>query len=89
MIQICICQALLIHICIMDSMMRTFKNNKIAELRKMAGLSQRKLAEEIGTSQANLSRWEQGLNEPSIMECWRLAEYFNVTIDYLSGKSDY
>ena len=70
-------------------MMRTFKNNKIAELRKMAGLSQRKLAEEIGTSQANLSRWEQGLNEPSIMECWRLAEYFNVTIDYLSGKSDY
>lgn len=89
MIQICICQVLLIHICIMDSMMRTFKNNKIAELRKVAGLSQRKLAEEIGTSQANLSRWEQGLNEPSIMECWRLAEYFSVTIDYLSGKSDY
>ena len=33
-----------------------FKNNKIAELRKEKGLSQRQLAKEIGTSQANLSR---------------------------------
>ena len=71
------------------SMEKTFKNNKIAELRKSFGLSQRKLAEKIGTSQANLSRWEQGLNEPSIMECWRLAEHFGVSIDYLCGKSEY
>ena len=66
-----------------------FENNRIAELRKEKGLSQRQLAKEIGTSQANLSRWEQGLNEPSIMECWKIADYFGVSIDLLCGRNDY
>lgn len=66
-----------------------FKNNKIAEMRKALGLSQRRLAKEVGTNQANLSRWEQGLNEPSIMECWRLADYFDVSLDVLCGRREY
>ncbi len=67
----------------------TFKNNKIAELRKEQRLSQRQLSKEIGTSQANLSRWEQGLNEPSIMECWKIANFFDVSIDFLCGRKEY
>ena len=67
----------------------TFKNNKIAELRTMQGLSQSQLAKIIGTSQASLSRWEQGLNEPSIMECWKLADFFDVSIDIICGRKDY
>lgn len=66
-----------------------FSNNKIAELRKENGLSQRQLAKAIDTSQANLSRWEQGLNEPSIIECWKIANYFDVSIDYLCGRKEY
>ena len=66
-----------------------FSNNKIAELRKEKGLSQRQLAKEIGTSQANLSRWEQGLIEPSIIECWNIANYFDISIDYLCGRTEY
>ena len=66
-----------------------FENNRIAELRKEKGLSQRQLAKEIDTSQANLSRWEQGLNEPSIMECWKIADYFDVSIDFLCGRKEY
>ena len=66
-----------------------FNNNKIAEFRKEKGLSQRQLAKEIGTSQANLSRWEQGLNEPSIIECWKIADYFDVSIDFLCGRKDF
>ena len=66
-----------------------FTNNKIAELRKDRGLSQRALAKELGTSQANLSRWEQGLIEPSIIECWKIADYFEVSIDLLCGRKDY
>ncbi|MBE7093976.1 MAG: helix-turn-helix transcriptional regulator [Clostridiales bacterium] len=67
----------------------TFRNNKIAELRKEKNLSQRQLAKALGTSQANLSRWEQGLNEPSIIECWKIADYFDVSIDVLCGRSEY
>ena len=66
-----------------------FNKNKIAELRNDKGLSQRQLAQEIGTSQANLSRWEQGLNEPSIIMCWKLADFFDVSIDVLCGRIDY
>lgn len=71
------------------SMEYNFKNNKIAEFRKVQGLSQRKLAQKIGTSQANLSRWEQGINEPSIIECWKLADFFDVSIDVLCGRTEY
>ena len=67
----------------------TFVHNKIAELRKEKGLSQRTLAKEIGTSQANLSRWEQGLNEPSVIECWKIADYFGVTLDLICGRTEY
>ena len=70
-------------------MVRDFKNNQIAELRKEKGLTQRKLAEEIGTSQANLSRWEAGLIEPSIIECWKLADYFDTIIDILCGRKEF
>lgn len=66
-----------------------FKNNKIAELRREKGLSQRALAKELNTSQANLSRWEQGLIIPSIIECWKIAEFFGCSIDFLCGKSEY
>lgn len=66
-----------------------FENNKIAEFRKEHSLSQRQLAAKIGTSQANLSRWEQGLNEPSVIECWKLADFFEISIDVLVGRKEY
>ena len=67
----------------------TFTHNKIAELRKERKLSQHALAKAIGTSQANLSRWEQGLNEPSIIECWKIADFFDVSIDVVCGRIEY
>lgn len=66
-----------------------FKNNKILELRTSYNLTQRELAKELQTSQANLSRWEQGLNEPSIIECWKIADFFSVSIDFLCGRREY
>ena len=70
-------------------MVKNFENNRISELRKSQNISQRNLATLIGTSQANLSRWEKGLNVPSILECWKIAEFFEVSIDYLCGRTDY
>ena len=70
-------------------MERNFNNNKIAVLRKENGLSQRALAIKIGTSQANISRYEEGLFEPSVIECWKLADFFEVSIDYLCGRKEY
>ena len=65
-----------------------FKNNRIKELRQFINMSQRELATKVQTSQANLSRWEQGIIEPSIIECWKLADFFEVSIDYLCGREN-
>lgn len=66
-----------------------FKRNRIGELRRELGLTQKALAAALETSQANLSRWEKGIIEPSVIECWRLADFFNVSIDYLCGRIDF
>ena len=67
----------------------TFNKNNIKELRQNANLSQSKLAKELGTSQANVSRWEKGINEPSVLECWKIADFFGVSIDVVCGRDDY
>lgn len=66
-----------------------FSGNRISELRKEMNLSQRQFAKLIGTNQANVSRWEQGIIEPSVIECWRMADFFGVSIDYLCGRQDF
>lgn len=63
-----------------------FKNNRIHDLRIEKNISQIELARNIGTSQANLSRWEKGIIQPSVCECWKIADYFKVSIDYLCGR---
>lgn len=58
-------------------------SKKIRKLRIQHKLSQRKLAELIGTEQAVVSRWENGVSEPSLMNGILLAEVFNISLDEL------
>ena len=64
---------------------KTFKGNRIKELREDLGLSQRQLAENTGITQVNISRWERALTVPNVLDLWTLAEYFNCSVDYLIG----
>ncbi|MBE6712042.1 MAG: helix-turn-helix transcriptional regulator [Ruminococcaceae bacterium] len=61
---------------------------RIKELRKQKGISQLKLAMDLHTNQNTISRYETGKREPGIEELIRLAEYFEVSIDYLVGRTD-
>lgn len=61
---------------------------KIRELRKEKGISQLKLALDLNTSQNTISRYETGEREPGISELIKLAEYFNVSVDYLVGRTE-
>ena len=49
-------------------------------------LSQSELARKIGISQSAICNWLNGKKEPSIESLWKLADYFDVTVDYLIGK---
>lgn len=61
---------------------------RLKELRKAKGISQVKLAMELNTSQNTISRYETGEREPGINELIRIADYFNVSVDYLLERTD-
>lgn len=65
------------------------KLNKILfELRTTKGLSQVKLAKAIGVSQKAIDFWERGVNEPKASYIVLLANFFNVSSDYLLGITE-
>lgn len=61
---------------------------RLKELRKEKGISQLKLAMELNTNQNTISRYETGEREPGINELISIADYFNVSVDYLLGRTD-
>ena len=62
---------------------------RIKDLRKEKNISQSELANEIGVSQKAIDYWERGVNEPKASYIVALADFFNVSADYLLGREDY
>ena len=62
---------------------------KLPELRKEINISQSTLAKELGIAQNTLSQYESGKREPDNETLIKLADFFNVSIDYLLGKSEF
>lgn len=60
---------------------------KIKTLRTQRGLTTRQLAAYIGTTNSQISRIENGLRQPSGDLIIKLADFFNVSLDYLMRDS--
>lgn len=61
---------------------------RLKELRKTKGISQLRLATELNTTQNTISRYETGEREPGLFELIKIADYFNVSIDYLLERTN-
>ena len=61
---------------------------KLSELRKTHKLSQKALAEKIGYSQNMISQWENGTRDPNTKTLQTLANFFNVSVDYLLDNEE-
>ncbi len=61
---------------------------RLKEIRKSKGISQLKMAMDLNMSQNTISRYETGEREPGINELIKIANYFNVSIDYLLDRTD-
>ena len=61
---------------------------RLMELREERNLTQNDIARAIDTSRTNIGRWEKGLNEPAASYLIKLAEFFEVSTDYLLGLED-
>lgn len=57
--------------------------DKLIRLRKINGMSQEDLAEELGVSRQAISKWEGMLSVPDLQNVLKISELFNVTTDYL------
>lgn len=61
---------------------------RLKELREENNLSQWDVANGIQTSQRNIGRWENGDVIPSADAVVKLADFFQVSADYLLGRTD-
>ncbi|WP_171691072.1 helix-turn-helix domain-containing protein [Paenibacillus germinis] len=62
--------------------------DRIALLREKRGLTQEELSTKIGISRAALSHYETNRREPDYETINKIANFFNVTVDYLLGRTD-
>lgn len=61
--------------------------NKIfTELRKSCNLTQADCSKIFNVTKSTISGWETGRNEPNITMLIIIADYFNISIDYLVGR---
>lgn len=61
---------------------------RIRDLREDSDLTQNQIAEILHIKQNSYSQYETGSREISIKVLWKLADYYNTTIDYLVGRTD-
>jgi len=63
--------------------------SRIVRLRIERGLNQAALAKELNIPQGTLSNYEQGKREIRSSTLLKIAEFFDVSVEYLIGKTDY
>lgn len=61
---------------------------RLKEIREKKGISQLKLAMDLGMNQNSISRYETGVREADYESLIKFADYFNVSVDYLLGRTD-
>lgn len=61
---------------------------RLKNLRKTKNISQLKLAMDLGMNQNSISRYETGERQADYETLIAFADYFNVSIDYLLGRTD-
>lgn len=67
--------------------MSTDFSRSLALLRREKGIAQRAAAKELGISQALLSHYENGVREPGLAFVTRACDYYNVSADFLLGRT--
>lgn len=63
-------------------------NERLKALRIQNGVTQRAIAKGVGISEGTVQKFEYGIAKPKLDTTMRLADYFNVSLDYLVGRSN-
>ena len=63
-------------------------SERLKDLRTAKNLTMEQLGNEIGSTRATISNFENGQRKPSLDMLIKLADYFDVSIDYLVGRTE-
>lgn len=63
-------------------------NERLKSLRFQNGVTQKAIAEGIGVTPVSVQRFEYGTAKPKLDTVIKIADFFNVSLDYLIGRSD-
>ncbi len=61
---------------------------RLKQLREEKGITQIDLAKYLSLANSTISQYEAGKRDPDSSTLQKLSDYFNVTLDYLLGRSD-
>lgn len=61
---------------------------RLIEVRKSAGLNQTEFSKRLGLSKQTISNYETGARQPGLDVILNIADIFNISTDYLLGRSD-
>ena len=61
---------------------------RLKELRKTRGVNQTELSAYLNYGYTAIANYESGRNEPAFDTICKIADYFDVTVDYLIGRED-
>ncbi len=62
--------------------------SRLNELKASSNTTNKEICEKIGLSVRGLQFYLSGTKEPTLSKLLALADYFNVSLDYLTGRSD-
>ena len=62
---------------------------RIRDMREDSDLSQKQIAAYLGIAQTVYSRYERGFQTIPLEQLIKLADYYDVSLDYLTGRSKY
>lgn len=68
--------------------MAEVNRERLVLVRNKHGFSQKYVALSVGVAPSIVSRWESGIKIPSRENLTKLANLYNVSVDYLLGRSD-
>jgi len=60
---------------------------RLRELRDNSNITVRKLAKDLSVASSTISNYEQGIRHPDFNMLTKIAEYFDVSLDYLLGRT--
>ena len=72
----------------MENFNREVLGERLKMLRAEKNIGQNVLAKQLELSNASISYWETGKQEPTAQAIFKLAKYFNVSADYILGLKD-